>query len=249
MQTWPGICCIALKESVHTIPRDGELLRRLWPAIQRMTMMRSRPPSFTLTTELRGSSTLPDSSYQRRSLRTARHRMELIALLMMLLAGLLAGWSVHQSHAWQVRSGTAPGETGQRLANAQDGDHEWMQAQRWPTRANDEGERPHGSGAQSEGHGAERSLAAPAGTESGGAHEVLPPTRRDIGRPLLHRTTHSGDTSSDYLLAAGIFVLALLCCIGSLRRSAATTQMTALLAAELFTLIGVGFLSALPAAL
>lgn len=207
--------------------------------------MRSRPTSITLTTNFHATDR-PESSYQRQSLRTARHRMELIGMLMLVLAAMLAGWSVHQSYAWHARIGTALTEAGTNAEIGRDTvDHNWLRAQRWPHDA-----QPIQSQQETAAdRGQWTRFSAPERKAANGIVEILPRARQDIGRsPAAHLPNHNS-TSSDYLLAAGVFLLALLCCLGSLRRAAATTQMTALLAAELFTLIGVGFLSALPAAL
>lgn len=199
--------------------------------------MRSKPTDCALTTDCRGYPKLFETAYQRRSLRTARHRMDLIALLMLILATLLAGWSIHQSYIWHTRTDAAGTEA---LAMPHD-ESAWLQTQRWPHTSEQRQEL-----ASANSVGAVATL-PPAHQDS--AAESLPLARQDLGRTAPGGRHRQIGTASDYLLAAGVFLLALLCCAGSLRRAAAATQMTALLAAELFTLIGVGLLSALPAAL
>jgi hypothetical protein len=202
--------------------------------------MRLRQPDPTVTAVYAPYETGPESSYQRRTLRAARHRLDLIAGLMLVLAGVLAGWSVHQAHSWRRHAIAVVTDLREQavVVPAAPSDRSQAQSEHRIRAESMAVESPANHGAL--GGFAGPSWPAPAAVVAQPFHSLL---------PALEQARLDTTTSGDYVLTAGIFLLAALCCAGSLRRASAAAQMTALMAAELFTLVGVGLLGTLPVAL
>jgi hypothetical protein len=220
--------------------------------------MRSRDTLSVSTSLYSDYDRVPQSSYRRQTLRDARHRMELIAAVMIVLAALLAGWSAYQAKLWHAKAITAFSESSDQLVDALrvdiDVDRELLELQHWH-RARQTGDLREAQAIENRFGGEFKAAFDEWQRQKAGDHSplVLPPeltTTRMIAssRAAMASAQTSNDTANRYILAAGVFVLALICSAGSLRRIDATTQMTALLAAEIFTLLGFAALGMLPAA-
>lgn len=209
-------------------------------------------------------------------LRDMRHRIELIAIIMMALAGLLAAWSAYEAHRWYGISTEKFGEANIQLSSSVQyhiqSDRQilvdLMDFQDWLT-AYQRGDHQKAEEVESRFSDQFRALfkiwrklpaaaqpgnPSPHGVNSQFADEFAV-TVPDSPSELLIRQAKStfataedaGHHAHDFLVVAGLFGFALILGAISLRMNSTGMQIGVLLLSELFTLAGVAMIVGLPA--